>query len=481
MNAELLLTALLRLTLLTSIALLLLAAMRPVLRRGLGARATYAAWLIVPLLIASPWLPRTPLPAPAALALPAALPLATADAEPVNVAVAPPPASPWRMGLLLMWMLGAAALAAAQWRAQRRYEAGLWRDADGQWLAPAGQSPAVVGLWPARLVLPADFGLRFDAPTRQLMLAHEAVHLRRQDNAWNLLALLLLCLQWFNPLAWWGRRALRDDQELACDEAVLDAATDAATRARYASALLAAHQGPGHPALASGWTSSHPLVQRVQWLSRWRRTSRARRLASAVLVAGLGVAAGLVARAAQEPTALPPAPASDDGQGLVVEVASQVGRRDWHHADMTLPLNRPLLGGPAGVMLQSMLPGWCVYVSLYTFADGSVRPTVQPMDETCQRPLADWQELPTNGRLTQFVAQTAQGPLQAQVSARWMLPQHPTVPSLNRAETAALPQLSAAQQAEITRQREHIAQIRRDMDAQDRAWRAAREAQPGTR
>ena len=62
-----------------------------------------------------------------------------------------------------------------------------------------------------------------------------------------------------------------------------------------------------------------------------------------------------------------------------------------------------------------------------------------------------------------------------------MLPQDAALPALTRAENALPPQLSAAQQAEITRQREHMAQTRRDMDAQDRAWRAAREAQPGTR
>lgn len=481
MTVDLLLTALLRLTLLASTAWLLLMLLRPALRRGLGARATYAAWLLVPLLLASPWLPRAPVPAPAVLALsPNA---GDAPTQPPGMHATPiPAASPnWRSLLLLTWLLGAAALATSQWQAQRRYQRRLQRNAEGQWLAPAGQSPAVVGLWPARLVLPADFSARFDAPTRQLMLAHEAVHLRRHDNAWNLLALLLLCLQWFNPLAWWGWRALRDDQELACDEAVLDAATDPAARARYASALLAAHQGPGHPALASGWTSSHPLVKRVQWLSRWRRASRARRLAGLAVVAGLGAAAALVARAAQEPAVPTPAPAPAGAQGLVFEVASQVGRRDWHHTDMALPLNRPLLGGPAGVIQHSMLPGWCLYVSLYTFADGSVRPTAQPMDETCQRPLADSQELPTDGRTTQFVAQTAQGPLQAQVSARWMRPQDAALPALTRAENALPPQLSAAQQAEITRQREHMAQTRRDMDAQDRAWRAAREAQPGTR
>ena len=50
--------------------------------------------------------------------------------------------------------------------------------------------------------------------------------LPKRDAAYDALAIFermhqgkvngFLC-QWFNPLAWWGRRALRDDQELACE------------------------------------------------------------------------------------------------------------------------------------------------------------------------------------------------------------------------------------------------------------------------
>ena len=68
MPLDLLLAALLRLTLLASAGLLLMAVLRPLLRRGAGARATYAAWLLVPLMLASPWLPGLTLPVPSPVA-----------------------------------------------------------------------------------------------------------------------------------------------------------------------------------------------------------------------------------------------------------------------------------------------------------------------------------------------------------------------------------------------------------------------------
>ncbi|MBY0367400.1 MAG: hypothetical protein K2X12_14245, partial [Burkholderiaceae bacterium] len=63
-----LLEILLHQTLLFSAAVLLLALMRPLLLRTLGAGATYLAWLLVPLLMTSPlWpAPATPLLAPTA-------------------------------------------------------------------------------------------------------------------------------------------------------------------------------------------------------------------------------------------------------------------------------------------------------------------------------------------------------------------------------------------------------------------------------
>ncbi|MFG6465730.1 M56 family metallopeptidase [Pelomonas baiyunensis] len=494
-----LLDALLRFTVLVSAALLVLAVARPLVRRTLGARATYAAWLLVPLVLASPWLPRVPLGwsvTPLAASMPAEVTTAlgvaelTARSTPTLSAAEPAtPAAPEvsRAELLAaLWVAGAAALAALHWRGQRRYQRALARTADGHWQAPAGHSPAVVGVFPARLVLPQDFSQRFDADSQRLMLAHEAVHQRRHDNAWNLLAATLLCLQWFNPLAWWGARRLRDDQELACDEAVLDSVADPAAHATYTRAMVAAHVRPHQAWLASAWTGGHPLVQRVRLLSRYRRVSRGQRLGALALVVVAGTGAALVARAAQQaPAAQPavdrPAQGKPQDQGLQFTIASQLGRSDWHHSSLWVPLNRPLVGGTSGVTTQALLPGWCLYLHLHIFDGGVVRPVAQPMDETCKQPIGEPLEVQPNGRVTEFAMQTPQGPLQAQVAMRWALPNDPGLPALTRAEAADAAQLSDAQRAEIAQQRERISQSRREADALDRAWRAAREAQAGTR
>lgn len=469
-------------TLLFSTAVLLLALLRPLLLRLLGAGATYLAWLLVPLLMASPLLPApaTPLLAPTA----APVQLATLVDHALPVAqkaqdAAPPAALAW----LLAWAAGSLLVAAGLAMLQRRYLASLQRDGDGSWLAPTGASPAVVGLWPQRLVLPRDFEQRFDEAARQLVLAHEAVHARRHDNAWNLLGAALLCLQWFNPLAWWAWGRLRNDQELACDAAVLTTESGPAPLAAYTQAMLAAHPAGHHPALASGWAARHPLVERVRMLARHRAVPRWQRLGGLLLVLGLGSGAALLARAAQQPHPAAPAASAPVGQGLIFEVSSQLGKNDWTHRTVTLPgKGSSMAGGPWGVFMDVPQPGSCMRLSLHGFDDGSFRLTGQVLDETCQRSLGDWQELKLDGSVAQFVATTPQGPLQAQLSARLFDPKDGRLPALMKAELDAAPQLSPAQQQMQAQQRERIAALHQEQEAQDRAWRAAREAaQSGTR
>lgn len=481
MTPELLLTALLRLTLLSSVALLLMMALRPLLQRAGGARAAYAAWLVVPLVLASPGLPVMELPvtAPLAFSPPQGEPAAVAEARPTSTTPASAgPIVDGQAAALLGWIAGAVSLAWLMAHRQRRYRQSLRRDAAGQWRAPAGHSAAVVGLWPARLVLPADFEQRFDAESQRLMLAHETVHLRRHDNAWNLLAAGLLCLQWFNPLAWWGWQRLRADQELACDETVLDTSPEPAVRAAYGEALLVAHAGPSHPALASAWASRHPLVQRVAWLAQHRRVPGSQRIAATAVALGVGLGVAVLARAAQEPPAR--AKAKTQGpQGLVLNIDSQIGTEDWQHSELRVPMPPPSHGTPTGLTLQSMQPGWCLHVGLYAFGDGEVRPTVLAMDETCQRPLGEGRTVTPDGSLTQFAAQTPQGALQAQVSARWMSAAE--LAAAARQDQGPAPALSAAQRQNLARQRAAWASEQQQLAAQDKAWRAAREAQAGTR
>jgi hypothetical protein len=148
-----------------------------------------------------------------------------------------------------------------------------WRLARFGGRLPVGSSPALVGLMRPYIALPIDFERRFTPEERELILAHEAVHLARRDNLWNLLASVLLALHWWNPLAWWAARRMQADQELACDAAVLRHRP--ASTPTYTRALLAAHalRAPTAP-MASRWVSAHPLIERIAMLNRPKALTR---------------------------------------------------------------------------------------------------------------------------------------------------------------------------------------------------------------
>lgn len=277
--SEWLLPALQSQALLLSLGVLLLLALRPLLLKRLGARATYAAWLLLPVLLVTPLLPSLGAHPPQVVVTVAEL-ARTATAP---LLAAPRPEATWPHLLLAAWLAGAALVLALQAARQ-------WRLARQGTQLPAGASPALVGLWKPRVALPADFEARFSPEERQLILAHEDVHRARHDNAWNLFACALNALHWWNPLAWAAARRMQADQELACDAVVLGRRPGAV--ATYTRALLAAHDLTPHGApLASRWGSAHPLVERIAMLNRPHRLSRSSGTALAVsLLAVAGVA-----------------------------------------------------------------------------------------------------------------------------------------------------------------------------------------------
>jgi beta-lactamase regulating signal transducer with metallopeptidase domain len=279
--AEALIAAGLRQALLLSLAIALLWASRPLVLARLGAGACYAAWLLVPLLLLTPTLPR-PAQEPLHVVLQAAGAPAT-PALPVLSVPAAAGASVW----LALWVAGAGLVLALQLRQQ-------WRLARLGKLLPAGSSPALVGLLRPHVALPADFEQRFSIEERELILAHEQVHRERLDNLWNLFACVLAALHWWNPLAWWALRRMRADQELACDAAVLIA--HPGCRPTYTQALMAAHDlVPARAPLASRWVSTHPLVERIAMLNTPRHLNRRR----ALLLAAVAATASALAYAAE--------------------------------------------------------------------------------------------------------------------------------------------------------------------------------------
>jgi beta-lactamase regulating signal transducer with metallopeptidase domain len=280
-----------------SLLMLLVLAIRRPFASLFGAGPVYALWLLPALRLVAPPLPAWGVDLPSLLPSRTLILFAEDAAAPL-----PPDGGPgqWVPMLLAIWAIGAAAFLAWQFIAYRRFVAELDRGARGLGAhrglrlveSAAVQGPLALGLLRRRIVVPADFETRYSPEERALALDHEAVHHRRGDLWWNHLGLLILALNWFNPIAWFAFRAFRADQELACDAAVA-AAAPARMREDYARALIKSASRPGLIA-ACPLNHADQLKRRLKMM-RFHKPGRLRMLGGAaaiVLLGGLSLAVG---------------------------------------------------------------------------------------------------------------------------------------------------------------------------------------------
>jgi len=247
---------LLRMTLCTGAAIVLLLLLRQPLRRWCGASAAYLAWLIVPMVAIAALLPGRSAPQVLTLQLPHPVQALAAQATPA--------ASPAAADVLLaVWAAGA--LAWAWWcvHAHRAFlrRAGRLAPHGAVYVSAAGAGPASVGLLRPKIVVPHDFAQRYTPDEQALVIAHEQTHIKRRDAIANLVAACFQCAFWFNPLVHLGVRRMRQDQELACDAAVM--ARHPQQRRMYAEALLKCHTRVGGAGLHCHWQSPHPTKERI--------------------------------------------------------------------------------------------------------------------------------------------------------------------------------------------------------------------------
>jgi bla regulator protein BlaR1 len=272
----------------SAMMLVVLAIRRP-FAGAFGAGPTYALWLLPALRLVAP-------PLPASAAMPSLLPSDTLLVWAGEAAAPlPPQGGPgqWVPILLAIWALGAAAFLLWQALTYRRFLTELslcTRSVGAHRGLPLIESSAVpgplaLGLLDRRIVVPRDFDSRYSPDERRLALDHEAVHHRRGDIWWNHVALAMLALHWFNPIAWFAFRAFRADQELACDARVIAAST-ANARHDYARALVKSASRPGLIA-ACPLNHADQLKRRLKMMNQ-HRSSRLRLIGGSAAIALLG-------------------------------------------------------------------------------------------------------------------------------------------------------------------------------------------------
>ncbi len=75
-------------------------------------------------------------------------------------------------------------------------------------------SPIVVGFFRPRIYLPSGLPEEY----RTYVLEHERTHIRRGDMFVKMIAYIITCIHWFNPIVWYGFYLFGKDMEMACDE-----------------------------------------------------------------------------------------------------------------------------------------------------------------------------------------------------------------------------------------------------------------------
>lgn len=268
-------------------------------RRWLGAERAFQLWLLPPLAMLISQLPHGPAPTTSAPTL--VYTIATAGgALPALAAHSRQGIHGWDL-LLALWALGVVLVLACGWLLQRRYRRRLHgaRRCDERssrwpvWIAATPDiGPALIGAWRPRIVLPADFATRYGAQQQALVLAHEQAHADRRDGLWSLCAFAALALCWPHTLAWWAWHRFRQDQELACDAAVMR--THRTSRRQYAEALLKTQLAALVPPVGCTWSPRHPLTERIAMLKAKPDSILRHRLGGIALAACAAATAGAV-------------------------------------------------------------------------------------------------------------------------------------------------------------------------------------------
>lgn len=141
-------------------------------------------------------------------------------------------------------------------------------------------TPTLIGIFRPTIYLPEPYS---EAELRNVLL-HELCHMKHMDVLWSLLAVLILCMNWFNPIMWVCFFLFKRDIEVYCDERTLRYAED---KQSYAMLLLKTATARkerfilGTTSLQSGKAD---VKRRIRFMAKFKKPSVALVLIAVVLV-----------------------------------------------------------------------------------------------------------------------------------------------------------------------------------------------------
>ncbi|MEK3660736.1 M56 family metallopeptidase [Paenibacillus sp. FSL F4-0236] len=122
-------------------------------------------------------------------------------------------------------------------------------------------TPFVFGFLKPRIYLPNGLSDHEKA----YIIKHEQVHIHRCDHIIKLLAFVVLCIHWFNPVVWLAFYLMSDDMEQSCDESVIRQ-MGSGIKKEYSTSLLSLSTGRrfmGGSPLAFGESNTKGRIKNI--------------------------------------------------------------------------------------------------------------------------------------------------------------------------------------------------------------------------
>ncbi|MBZ5544541.1 MAG: M56 family metallopeptidase [Acidobacteriia bacterium] len=159
------------------------------------------------------------------------------------------------------------------------------------YLADGIEGPATFGIRRPTILLPARF-LDMKTSQQEAIVAHELLHVRRRDWAFNLAEEIILASCWFHPAVWWLVNRIRLSREQVVDREVVEL-VGARKPYLYALVEIAAAGGPSGIAAAPAFLNESQLAERIRMLVKEDVMSKRRIVVTLAGLVALTLLAGL--------------------------------------------------------------------------------------------------------------------------------------------------------------------------------------------
>lgn len=134
------------------------------------------------------------------------------------------------------------------------------------YLTPLLSSPMIFHIIKSKIYLPINFFNHFTKSEKNYVLHHECIHYQRCDLLTNAAMIILLCMNWFNPLLLFSYRYFRGAQELSCDALVSQQLSVFEIKAYGYALLKTAVNKPSQSSISCSWNTGSQLKERCETL-----------------------------------------------------------------------------------------------------------------------------------------------------------------------------------------------------------------------